>query len=133
MAVSRGKSTGGLPSSLSCHLDARQKARSCGLDIALHAGHLPGKGDAVIRDQAIVAVQHPRRAEIGVAVHHAVAHKLRIMQRGDHRKHALLLGKAQMRLEADKVIDAALRVVAPQLDDGIGLFPRSSGLADRAA
>ena len=46
------------------------------------------------------------------------------MQRGDHRKHALLLGKAQVRLEADKVIDAALRVVAPQLDDGIGLFPR---------
>ena len=46
------------------------------------------------------------------------------MQRGDHRKHALLLGKAQMRLEADKVINAALRVVAPELDDGVGLLPR---------
>ena len=56
-------------------------------------------------------------------MHHAVTDKFRIVQRGDHRKDALLLREFQVRLEADDVIDAALRVVAPELHHGIRLLP----------
>ena len=54
-------------------------------------------------------------------MHHAVADELRIVQRGDHGKHPLLLREFQVRLEADDVIDRACRIVLSQLDDGIGL------------
>ena len=45
MAVSRGKSTGRLSRQAPGRLHAHQKAAGGGLHIALHAGHLPGKGD----------------------------------------------------------------------------------------
>ena len=57
-------------------------------------------------------------------MHDPIAHKLGIVQRGYHRKNALLLREPEVRLEADEVIDAALAVVAPQLHHGKGLVPR---------
>ena len=72
-------------------LHARQKTAGAGLHIALHAGHLTGKGDTGIALEPVVAVKQPGRIQIGVAVHDAVAQILRVVQGGDHGEHALLL------------------------------------------
>ena len=54
-------------------------------------------------------------------MHHAITEIFRIAKRRDHGKHPFLLRPFQMGLKAHHVIDAALGVVSPQLDHGIGL------------
>ena len=46
------------------------------------------------------------------------------MQRGNHRKHALLLRKLEARLKADQIIDRAQRIVLSELHNGVRLFAR---------
>ena len=57
-------------------------------------------------------------------MHHAVADEFRVVQRGDHGKHALLLREFQVGLEADDIIDGACGIIPAQLHDGIRLMPR---------
>ena len=109
-------------------LDADEHARCRGLHIALDAGHLPGKADASVCAQAVIPVKQLRAVEICIAVHDAVAHELRVLKRWDHGEHALLLAPCQVRLEADDVIDSAVGIVAPKLDDGIVFSLRCAGL-----
>ena len=71
-------------------------------------------------------------------MHHAVADKLRIVQRRDHGEHALLLRKTQVRLEPDEIVDVSGRIVAPELNDSIGLaarrrVPQADGLQGAVA
>ena len=58
-------------------------------------------------------------------MHDAVTHELRVLKRWYHGEHALLLAPCQVRLEADDVIDSAVGIVAPELNDGIVLSPRA--------
>ncbi len=100
-------------------LNAHQKAAGGGLHIALHAGHLPGKGNAGFFFQPVVPVQQPGRIQERIPVHDAVPQKFRVVQGGDHGKHPPLLREFQMGLEPHQVIDAALGVVPPQLHHGV--------------
>ena len=101
----------------------RQQAAGRALHIALEAGDLACKEDVGVLLEAEPCAQHPGCVEEGVAVHDAVADELRIPQRRDHGKDALLLAKRQVRLEADNVIQRAPGVVAPELHDGIVVAP----------
>ena len=71
-------------------------------------------------------------------MHDAVAHKLRVFERRDHGKHALLLAPFEVGLAADQIIQRALRVVAPQLEHCIGVpaglgVGQADGLEDAKA
>jgi len=57
-------------------------------------------------------------------VHDAVAHELRVVQRRDHRKNALLLREFEVCLKAHDIIDGARRVVLSQLHDSVRFLPR---------
>ena len=48
-------------------------------------------------------------------MHHAIAHKLRILQAGNHAKNALLFSKLQIGLKAHQIIHAALSVLCSKL------------------
>ena len=103
-----------------------------GLDITLNAGHLSGKADARLAFQRVGRVEQTRRVEERVAVHHAVAHELRVPERRDHGEHALLLAELEVGLAADQIVQRAVRVVAAQLEDRIGVFSGLGvGQADR--
>ena len=48
-------------------------------------------------------------------MHDAVPHKLGVLQTGDHAEHPLLLAPFQVRLEPDKVVERAGRILGTQL------------------
>ena len=52
-------------------------------------------------------------------MHHAVAQKFRVFQRGNHGKHPLLLGEFQIRLKPDQVVRCARNVLLAQLQNGV--------------
>ena len=56
-------------------------------------------------------------------MHDAVAEELRLCQGRDHGEDPLLLGKAQMGLEAHQIVHRPGGVVPPQLHHGVGLLP----------
>ena len=92
--------------------------------LALHAGHLSGKGDLRPGFEPVIPVQQPGRIQKGIAVHDAVAQKLRIVERRNHGKDPALLRKPQMGLESHQVVDCSGGIVPPQLHHGIGFLPR---------
>ena len=77
------------------------------LPLSRCAALMTGKEAAFIFFIGIIRVANLRRMDEGVAVHHAVAQKLRVMQGGDHREHPLLLAEFEIRLEADEVVHGA--------------------------
>lgn len=78
--------------------------------------------------QAQLGAEHPGRIQKGVAVHHTVAHKLRIFQPGDHAEHPLLLTPFEVCLEAHDVIQGALLIfcaqlhICPRTVAGVGVY-----------
>ena len=78
--------------------------------------------------QAQLGAKHPGRIQKSVAVHHAVAHKLRIFQPGDHAEHPLLLTPFEVCLEAHDVIQGALLIfcaqlhICPRAVAGVGVY-----------
>ena len=58
-------------------------------------------------------------------MHDAVADEFRMLEPGDHRKDAPLLREAQVGLEADQVVEGTVGVVAPELHNGVVVFPRA--------
>ena len=66
--------------------------------------------------------------DVGVAVHHAEAHELRVLEAGNQAQHALLLAPLDLRLEADQAVVIAGEVVLPQLH---GRVRRRGRCADR--
>ena len=105
-------------------LHPSQKAGGGGLHIALHSGDLPGKGDALLSPHPVIAVQQAGGVQVGVSVHHPIAHVLGVFQSWDHREHPFLLPPLQMGLEAHDVVKRAVGIVPAQLHHGIWLFPR---------
>ena len=97
---------------------AGQQAGHRGLHIALDAGHLPRKKEVRPPAEGKVRVEQPRRIEKRIAVHHAVAHELRVAQPRYHAEHALLLRKLQVRLESDEVEQRLFRILGAQLHHG---------------
>ena len=71
------------------------------------------------------AGEHVRGVDEGVAVHHAKARELRVLEPRDHAKDALLLAKAQVGLEAHQVVGACLGVLCTQLHGGPGAPARA--------
>ena len=62
------------------------------------------------------------RVEIGVAVHHAVAQKFRVLKSRDHTENSSLLGKGQMRLKSHEVVHSSLFVLLAELNDRVRLL-----------
>ena len=60
-------------------------------------------------------------------MHHAIAHKLGVLQAGNHGEHALLLAPFEPRLKAHQVIQGSLGVFLAQLYHRIG-FPARAGI-----
>ena len=94
------------------------------LHIALDARHLPRKEKPVICLKLEGWTQMTRCVHECIPVHHAVAQKLRAREPRNHPEHALLLRPLEPCLEADDVVDRPLRIVLPQLDDGVGTLSR---------
>ena len=94
-----------------------------GFHVALHTGHLPGKKEVRAGAEREVRVKQPRRIKKRVAVHHAVAHELRVAQARNHAEHALLLGEFQIRLKPDEVEKRFFRILRAKLHDGPRAVP----------
>ena len=69
-----------------------------------------------------------RPVDVGVAVHHAEADELRLLEARNQPQHARLLAPLQLRLKADEAEVIAGEVVLPQLHDGVR---RRARCADR--
>ena len=110
----------GLSLQAASRFNAHQKAAGGRLHISLHAGHLPGKGDAWFLFQPVIPVQQPGGIQEGVPVHDAVAQEFRVVQSGDHGKHPPLLREFQMGLEAHQIVNGAVGVVPTKLHHGVG-------------
>ena len=65
---------------LSCQILSGKNAACRRFHIALHTGHLSGKGNAGFLFQPVIPVQQPRGIQKCIAVHHTVAQKFRVMQ-----------------------------------------------------
>ena len=101
----------------------RDKPRCSGLDIPLHTGHLSREQQTVIPCILECRTQMTRCTDKAVAVHHAVAQKLRRCQPRNHSKNTPLLRPLEMGLKSDDVVDRPRCVVLPQLHHSIWTLP----------
>ena len=79
--------------------------------------------DAGAQTQAFV--QQARRVHERVAVHHAVARELGVLEPGDEAEHAALLREGEVRLEPHEVVAGTVRVLGTQLQRGPWAMPRA--------
>ena len=77
------------------------------------------------RAQAQAFVQQARRVHERVAVHHAVARELGVLEPGDEAEHAALLREGEVRLEPHEVVAGTVRVLGTQLQRGPWAMPRA--------
>ena len=78
------------------------------LDVAFDARHLPGEQQVRAMTRLPRRQQHFRSADIRVAMHHAEANELGVLEPRNHPQHARLVTPFDLRLEADQaVVDAA--------------------------
>ena len=104
--------------------DRRGEPHRRAFEVALDAGGLARYVERLASVEAQEAVEHARRADEEVPVHHALAHELRVLERRYEAEDALLLSPLQIGLEADDVEERPFGVVLPQLHDGVGSFSR---------
>ena len=121
MAVVRGAADTGSPFASAAALSARQQPRRRRLDVAFDAGHLAGKKQRRVRADLPCLGEHRRAVHVGVAMHHAEADELGLLQPGDHPKHARLIAPFDLRLEPDEAEVIARQIVLPQLHGGVRL------------
>ena len=93
------------------------------LDVALDARHLPGEEQRRTRAHLPRLGEHRRPVHVGVAVHHAEADELGLLEPGNQPQHARLIAPLDLRLEADEAEVIAGEVVLAQLHDGVRLAP----------
>ncbi len=105
-----------------CGFDASEEPGSGGFHITLHACHLAREGDSGVCNQSVIAIQESWGIQECIPVHHAETKELRVMEGRDHRKDAPLFREAQMGLESDEVINAAVLIILAKLNDGERLF-----------
>ena len=118
--INRGK-----PLQRAGSLNANHQAGRCRFHIPLYPRHLSGKKEPGICPQAEIRIQQLGRIQVCVFMHHAVTHKLRIFQTGDHTEHPFLFRPFQVGLESYQIVQRARRVVLPKLYDRVGFLPRS--------
>ena len=98
-----------------------EQARRRRFDVALDAGHLAGEEQRRPRAHLPRLGEHGRAVHVGVAVHHAEADELGLLEPGNQPQHARLLAPFDLRLEADEAEVIAGEVVLPQLHGGVRL------------
>ncbi len=125
MAVVRGGTRRTSAARERCGIASGNQARRGRLDIALDAGDLAGEKQRRVAARLPRLVQHGRPVDVGVAVDHAEAHELGLLEPRDHPQHSRLLAPLQLRLESDEAVVIAGEVVLPQLHRGIRLPPGS--------
>ena len=132
MAVVRGGTRSACPHASAAALRPAIRPGRRRLDVAFHAGNLPGEEQARIRARLPRLVQHGRPVDVRVPVDHAEAHELRLLEPGNHAQHSRLLAPFHLRLKPDEAVMIAGKVVLSQLNGRVRLpaGPRI-GQADR--
>ena len=102
-------------------IDAGEKSGRRALGVALDAGELAGEQRRRVVPEREVRRERGGRVEIRVPMDGAEAQELRVLESGDDPEHALLLGIAKARLEADEIPHAAGAILHAQLHDGVRL------------
>ena len=116
-----GKDHRGFAQDQACGVQSGHKARSGGLDVPLHTRHLPGKKEIGPAAQSVGGLKDLGRIEVSVPMHYAIAHEFRRLKAGNHTKDSLLLGEAEMGLEAHQVVHGPRLIFPAELNHGIGL------------
>ena len=108
------------------------QSRRRGLDVALDAGNLAGEEQIGPGARLPRFTQYGRSVDVRVAMHHAEAHELGVLETGNQRQHARLFTPLQLRLEPHQAEMVAGQIVLPQLHDGKRRAPGARiGQADR--
>ena len=107
---------------------AGEEAHGGALDVALDAGDLAGEAEAGGGLEAHVGVEEAGGVEEGVAVDAAEAGEGGVLEAGDGAEDFRLRAVLHLGLEADEVVEGAERVVAAELDDGVGFSSGACGL-----
>ena len=123
MAVVRGGDAGGLAERERGGVAARDQARGRRLHVALDAAHLAREEEVGARARLPRVAQHRRAVDVGVAMHHAEAHELGVLEPRDQPQHARLVAPLDLRLEADEAPVVARERVLTQLHDGVRTAP----------
>ena len=121
IAVVAGGGSSGEAEALGGGHAAGEEAHRRALDVALDAGDLAGEAQPRVGAQPHAAVEQPRRVQEGVAVDAAEPGEGGVLEAGDRPEHLGLRAVLHLGLEADEVVERAERVVAAELDDGVGL------------
>src|SRR5207302_3228980 len=103
---------------------AGNQSRGGRFDVAFDAGNLTGEKERGIEARLPGFDEHGRTVDVRVAVHHAEAHELRLLQAGNEPQHTPLLAPFQLRLEADEAVMVSRKIILPELDGRVWLTAR---------